>query len=60
MTGSSRHPEQLDWSRSFEADYASITVEDIRKVAAAFLVNEKAARIAIVPESTSTESTHAD
>lgn len=50
MTDSLRHPQQLDWSRSFEADYASITIEDIRKVAAAYLVDEKAACIKIVPE----------
>jgi zinc protease len=51
MTDSLRHPQQLDWSRSFEADYAAITVEDIRKVAAAYLVNKKAACITIVPSS---------
>jgi zinc protease len=50
MTDSLRHPQQLDWSRSFEADYAAITVEDVRKVAAAYLVNERAACITIVPE----------
>lgn len=50
MTDSLRHPQQLDWSRTFEADYASITVEDIRKVAAAYLVNEKAACITVLPE----------
>jgi zinc protease len=51
MTDSLRHPQQLDWSRSFEADYASITIEDVRKVAAAYLVNENAACITVVPES---------
>jgi zinc protease len=51
MTDSLRHPEQLDWSRSFEADYAAITIDDIKKVAAAYLVDEKAACITIVPSS---------
>jgi zinc protease len=50
LAGSMKHPEQLDWSRSFEADYASITVADIRKVAKAYLVDEKAACIRIEPE----------
>lgn len=50
MTDSLRHPQQLDWSRSFEADYASITIEDIQKVATAYLVDEKAACIAVLPK----------
>jgi len=50
MTGSVLHPQQLDWSRSFESDYASITIQDVREVAKAYLVNENAACITIVPK----------
>ncbi len=49
MSDCLRHPQQLDWSRTFEADYASITVEDIKKMAETYLVDERAACITIVP-----------
>jgi zinc protease len=50
MSDCLRHPQQLDWSRTFEADYTSITVEDIREMAETYLVDEKAACIIVVPK----------
>ena len=49
LTGSVRYPRQLDWSRSFETDYASITVEELQRMAKTYLDNSKAACITIVP-----------
>lgn len=50
MSGSGRYKEKLDWARSMEKDYASITVADIRKMAEMYLDNGKAATVVIVPE----------
>jgi zinc protease len=50
MADSLRHPQQLDWSRTFEADYAAITVEDILRMAETYLLDEKAACITIIPK----------
>lgn len=50
LTGASRHPEQLDWSRSFADDYASITAMEITALARRYLDNRKAATVVITPE----------
>lgn len=49
LTGASRHPEQLDWSRSFADDYASITAAEITALARRYLDNGKAATVVITP-----------
>jgi zinc protease len=49
LTGSTRHPQQLTWSRSFAADYGAVTREELQKLAAAYLDNEKAATVFILP-----------
>jgi zinc protease len=51
MTGSRRHPQQLEWSRTILADYESINAEDILKVARQFLTPSNAAVLTIQPVS---------
>ncbi len=50
LTGCSRYPQQLDWSRTIEADYASITGDDIKNLAGRYLDNTKAAVFLAVPQ----------
>ncbi|RLC09543.1 MAG: hypothetical protein DRI57_21935, partial [Deltaproteobacteria bacterium] len=50
LNRSVRRPEQLDWSRSIQKDYAAITVQDISELAKIYLDNEKAATVIIVPD----------
>jgi zinc protease len=50
LKGSSRHPEQLDFSRSFQADYAAITLEEVSRLAKEYLKNQWAAVVIIEPE----------
>ena len=49
LTDSSRHPEQIAWSRTIAEDYASVTVEDIVEMARKYLDNKKAAVIVARP-----------
>lgn len=50
LTGVSRHPEQLDWSRSFANDYAAITAAEVNTMSRHYLDNAKAATVVITPE----------
>jgi zinc protease len=50
MTGSVRHPQQFEWARSFQGDYASVTVEEIASLAATYLTDERASAIIIQPK----------
>lgn len=50
LTGASRHPEQLDWARSIESDYASIQMTEIAALARKYLRNERAAVIIMTPQ----------
>ncbi len=50
LTGASRHPEQLDWARSIESDYASVQMADIAALARKYLRNERAAAIILTPQ----------
>ena len=43
LSGSERHPRQLEWARTMEKDHAAITAEEIRQLAATYLINRKAA-----------------
>jgi len=45
LTGSSRHPEQIDWARSIENDYAAINAVEISAFARQYLNNSQAAKI---------------
>lgn len=50
LTGSTRHPEQIEWSRTIMTDYASITTGDLSQLAREYLDNDKSATIVIAPE----------
>ena len=50
MKGSSRFPAQLDWCRTFEADYAAITAQELNTLAKQYLDDANAATVVIVPE----------
>ncbi|MBU4100754.1 MAG: hypothetical protein KKH20_05170, partial [Proteobacteria bacterium] len=50
LSGSLRHPQKLDWSRTIMQGYSSITSDDLSKTAKKYLDNEKAATIIIKPE----------
>ena len=54
LTGVSRWPQQLEWSRSFEKDYASITAEELFHLARRYLVQKKAATIVLSPAKSDT------
>ena len=41
MSESSRHPQQLDWARSFVGDFAAVTVEELNQLAATYLTLER-------------------
>jgi zinc protease len=50
LAGASRYPQQLDWSRTLEKDYASITAKEIVALARRYLVWANAAVAIIAPE----------
>jgi zinc protease len=50
LTGAARHPEQLDWARSFVSDFAAIEVEEISNLARQYLVDDCAATIVLSPD----------
>ncbi len=49
LTGSTRHPEQLEWARTIERDYAAITIKELNGLARRYLDNRRAAVIVIAP-----------
>lgn len=49
LTGAARHPEQLDWARTFESDYAAIRIEEISALARKYLIDDHAATIILTP-----------
>jgi len=49
LTGSKKHPQQLDWSRTIMKDYASITKEEVSNIAKKYLDNGKATTIIVKP-----------
>ena len=50
LTGSKKHPQQLDWSRTIMKDYASVTKEEVLNIAKKYLDNGKAATIIVKPQ----------
>lgn len=50
MSQSQEQPYRLDWARERDADYASVTLEEINALAKKYLRKENAARVTIVPE----------
>jgi len=49
LIGASRHPEQIDWARTIERDYAAITAAEITSMARRYVIDSQAARLVIVP-----------
>ncbi len=49
LTGADRYPQQLDWSRSFVEDYASITARDVIELAHRYLDDHRAATVIVSP-----------
>ena len=49
LSGSKKHPRQLDWSRTIMDDYASITKGELSILAKQYLDNDKAAVIIVKP-----------
>ena len=52
LAGSSRYPQQLEWSRSFMSDYEAITLKEMCRLAEEYFVNKKVATVVILPETT--------
>ncbi len=50
LTGSKKHPQRLDWSRTIMKDYASITKEEVSNIAKKYLVDDNAATIIVKPQ----------
>jgi len=50
MTESTRHPQQIEWARSFLDDYASVTVQELNRLAATYLTDKRAAAVIIRPK----------
>jgi hypothetical protein len=49
LTGSTRYPPQLEWSRSITPDYQSITVAELSRLARRYLDNRRSAEIIVRP-----------
>ncbi|OQX25912.1 MAG: hypothetical protein BWK80_13115 [Desulfobacteraceae bacterium IS3] len=49
LINSLRLPEQIDWARSVQKDYAAITAKEVSEMAKKYLKNENAATIVIKP-----------
>ena len=50
LAGAGRYPQQLEWSRTIEKDYASITSTEVAALARRYLVWDNAAVVVIAPE----------
>ena len=50
LTGSVKYPQQIDWSRTINKDYASITQEEVSNIAKKYLDNHQAATIIVKPD----------
>ena len=50
LAGAGRCPQQLEWSRTIEKDYAAITSEEVAALARRYLVWNNAAVVVITPE----------
>jgi len=49
MSGSSRHPQQIEWARSFLGDFSAVTVEELNQLAATYLTANRSASLIIEP-----------
>jgi zinc protease len=51
LTLSKRHPQQLEWSRTIEDDYRSITAEELLSLAKKYFSKDNAATVVVTPSS---------
>jgi len=49
LSGSSRHPDQLQWPQTIVGDYSSITTEELGVLAKKYMASEKAATAIVRP-----------
>jgi len=49
MSGSSRHPQQIEWARSFIGDFSAVTVEELNQLAATYLTEDRSVALIIAP-----------
>ncbi len=52
LTGSAGHPQQIDWSRMIQKDYAAVSSAEVHQLAQKYLDQTKSAVIVIQPEKT--------
>jgi zinc protease len=50
LAGAGRYPQQLEWGRTIDKDYASVTMKEVALLARRYLVWENAAVIIVAPE----------
>ena len=50
LTGSAGHPQQIDWSRTIQKDYAAVSSTEVHHLAQKYLGRSKPAVIVIQPE----------
>jgi len=50
MTESQKHPQQLEWARTFLEDYAAVSTQEINRLAATYLTDERSSAIIIQPK----------
>jgi zinc protease len=50
LVGASQHPQQLEWARTIEKDYAAISAADVSSLTRRYLKNDQAAVVVITPE----------
>jgi len=55
LASASRHPQQIEWSRTILDDYAAVTAAELFVLAKKYLHNDQAAVITIVPEGSMVE-----
>lgn len=55
LANSQRYPRQLQWAENFEADVASITVEQLQALAREYLTPQRATILRILPSETQAE-----
>ncbi len=55
LTGSAGHPQQIDWSRTIQKDYAAVSAIELHQLAKKYLEQPKSAVIVIQPEKSSNQ-----
>ena len=50
LTGSAGHPQQIDWSRTIQKDYAAVSSTEVHQLAQKYLARSKPAVIVNQPE----------